>query len=419
MVRVRFYLERRKDKQTGAVRVKGVPIVGHAHYSSRIFVFFTGERIDAKFWDKKEQRVKGGVAGRAQINDNLETQAEKIRKSYKEALTSGTPIDNDLFRNCLNEKLAIASTKKCGFFELWDQYLITRVNQYSKSFTKSLGSARNHFGNFCKMNKISPTFESIDLRMLEGFRDYLVEKCNAQCSTVATNVSRLKFFLVHSHKAGLHNNLSFKNFTVSSHDSEIYFLTWDELMKLYEFQFPRMSLEQVRDAYCFASFTGLRYSDLRNLKNSDIDGDFIRFKTIKTKESNSIPLTEMAKDILKKYADYPGNSALPVISNQKMNERLKVLCKMAGLNSPVTRVKFIGSKRIEKTVPKYSVITAHTARKNFIANALRFGMSSEVIRSISGHKSTKAFSRYYKILDDHKRNELLKYFGNGDSTKLK
>ena len=53
MVRVRFYLERRKDKQTGAVRVKDVPIVGHAHYSSRIFVFFSGERIDAKFWDKK------------------------------------------------------------------------------------------------------------------------------------------------------------------------------------------------------------------------------------------------------------------------------------------------------------------------------------------------------------------------------
>src|ERR1022692_2236969 len=109
MVRVRFYLERRKDKQTGAVRVKDVPIVGHAHYSSRIFVFFTGERIDAQFWDKKEQRVKGGVAGRAQINDNLETQAEKIRKAYKDALTNGTTIDNDLFRNCLNEELAIAS----------------------------------------------------------------------------------------------------------------------------------------------------------------------------------------------------------------------------------------------------------------------------------------------------------------------
>jgi len=41
-------------------------------------------------------------------------------------------------------------------------------------------------------------------------------------------------------------------------------------MKLFQLEIPKKYLEQVRDVFCFTCFTGLSYSDVYNLKKSDI-----------------------------------------------------------------------------------------------------------------------------------------------------
>ena len=43
-------------------------------------------------------------------------------------------------------------------------------------------------------------------------------------------------------------------------------------------------------------------------------------------------------------AHMPGELALPVMSNQKMNDALKILFKHAGLDKPITRTYFAGRK---------------------------------------------------------------------------
>ena len=40
----------------------------------------------------------------------------------------------------------------------------------------------------------------------------------------------------------------------------------------------------------------------------------------------------------------PEELALPVMSNQKMNDALKILFKHAGLDKPITRTYFVGRK---------------------------------------------------------------------------
>ena len=101
----------------------------------------------------------------------------------------------------------------------------------------------------------------------------------------------------------------------------------------------------------------------------------------------------------------------PAISNQKMNTYLKELGKLTELNEPVQIIRFRGSERIEKIVPKYEVLTSHVARKTFITNAMIRGMSTEVIMDITTHHSYKSFQRYFKIVDDHKKSQMDKVFG--------
>jgi integrase len=118
---------------------------------------------------------------------------------------------------------------------------------------------------------------------------------------------------------------------------------------------------------------------------------------------------------LAKYADWPGEEALPVISNQRMNNALKLICKEAGFDALVNIAEKQGNGRIvEKQHPLYELIGCHTCRKSFITISMRLGMQESVIKSISGHsKNSRAFTRYYDIVDGHKQAEMSRIFGEG------
>lgn len=107
-----------------------------------------------------------------------------------------------------------------------------------------------------------------------------------------------------------------------------------------------------------------------------------------------IPLNNFALKILEKYKKLPGGKALPVISNQKMNNYLKEPGQLAELFNPVTTYRFRGGKRLEKTLMKHEVLTTHVMRKTFVTNALSLGMQTATIKEFTGHRSEKDFNQY-------------------------
>jgi integrase len=120
----------------------------------------------------------------------------------------------------------------------------------------------------------------------------------------------------------------------------------------------------VRDVFCFSCLTGLRYSDLKQLKREYIKADEITLTVQKTKEILMIPVTPLAQEILNRYIDqyWP----LPIISNQKINDYIKELCKVAGIVESVEIVHYRGNKREAVIFPKYELIVVHTGRKTFV-----------------------------------------------------
>ena len=74
-------------------------------------------------------------------------------------------------------------------------------------------------------------------------------------------------------------------------------MTWDELNRLKDYQIPKdkQNLERVRDVFLFCCFTSLRFSDVRNLKRSDVKSDHIEVTTVKTADSLSIELNKYSK----------------------------------------------------------------------------------------------------------------------------
>ena len=170
----------------------------------------------------------------------------------------------------------------------------------------------------------------------------------------------------------------------------------------------RSNLEKVKDVFCFCCFTSLRYSDVANLKRSNVFEDYILVTTIKTYDTLRIELNKYSKAILEKYKDeeYENNLALPVISNQKMNDGLKELGELCGINEPVSITYYKGSERIDEVYKKYELLTTHCGRRTFISNAIMLGIPPEVVMKWTGHEDYRTMKPYIAIADKEKKNAM-------------
>lgn len=110
-----------------------------------------------------------------------------------------------------------------------------------------------------------------------------------------------------------------------------------------EITIPRLAL--TRDIFIFCCFTGLAFSDIKELAPEHLATDmqghrWIRKPRQKTGNMCNIPLLEIPEEILKRYRTDPEclahNVLLPVSSNQKMNAYLKELADICGIRKQLT-----------------------------------------------------------------------------------
>lgn len=181
-------------------------------------------------------------------------------------------------------------------------------------------------------------------------------------------------------------------------------------MRVYEVELPE-GLRSVRDIFCFCAFTSLRYSDVQSLRWADVDDDCIRVTTVKTSDALVIELNDYSQELLGRYVDeaYPDDKVFPVPANQTMNEKLKEVCKLCGLNDTIRITEFRNGRRVDRLCPKWSLIGTHAARRTFICNALTLGIAPNVVMRWTGHADYDSMKPYIAIADKVKAKEMSKF----------
>ena len=419
-----FTLESRK--KDGVLITENVPIRMRVNFASKRIEFTTGYRIDAAKWDADKQRVKNGCSNKlkqsaSEINASLleyYTEIQSIFKRFEVEDVMPTPEQIKEAFNALRKPVSEEPKPKkealpCDFFQVFDDFVedCGRQNNWTDSTFEKFAAVKNHLTNF----REGLTFEFFDERGLNDYVGYLRDVKEMRNTTIGKQLSFLKWFLRWAFKKGVHQNNAYDSYKpkLKSTQKKIIFLTWDELNRLREFKIPsnKQALERVRDVFLFQCFTGLRYSDVFNLRRSDIKGDHIEVTTIKTSDSLIIELNNHSKAILDKYKDvaFEDDKVLPVITNQKMNDYLKELAEMAGIDEPIRQTYYKGNERIDEVTPKYALLGTHAGRRTFICNALALGIPPQVVMKWTGHSDYKAMKPYIDIADDIKANAMSKF----------
>lgn len=161
-----------------------------------------------------------------------------------------------------------------------------------------------------------------------------------------------------------------------------------------EITIPRLAL--TRDIFIFCCFTGLAFSDIKELAPEHLATDmqghrWIRKPRRKTGNMCNIPLLKIPEEILKRYRTdsecLAHNVLLPVTSNQKMNVYLKELADICGIRKN---------------------LSTHCARHFFATYTLAHGVSIESVAKMLGHSNTNMTRHYAKVLDQTILREMSK-----------
>jgi len=409
-----FLLDREPGKDDAKLRYR-------IKWYGNIVAFNVGYRVNTEKWSAETQRCKNSTThgknkvSASDINKAIQQMEDIVAEVFRDFESTNTIPTADEFRHAYRVRagkersqaeIATISAICEKFIQVkgrensWTPQTVTKINTVKKHLTDCLGDIPVNNLTTGMMSQI------IDFLILNGHRN----------TTIAKDLNVIKWILRWARHNGYYEgdiHLSFKPKLkgINGRLREVIYLTWDELTHLYSMQIESLALSNVRDVFCFCCFTGLRYSDVATLKKVDVHDTFISVVTEKTDEVIKIELNKYSQSILHKYRDIPlpDDLALPVISNQKMNEHLKDLAKLAGFTQPIRIAYFKGNQRFEDVKPKHDLITTHCGRRTFIVNALYLGIPAEVIMKWTGHSDFDAMKPYVEIVDLLKAREMDKF----------
>ncbi|MCL1665439.1 site-specific integrase [Elizabethkingia ursingii] len=416
-----FALESRKKE--GKAIIENVPIRMRVIYNGQRIEFTTGYRIDTAKWDTAKQRVKNGCTNKLQqsaseINSDLLKYYSDIQDIFKQFEVSDISPSSEQLKKAFNNKYNKNTQQESvntgvSFWKIFDEFVRENgmQNNWTDATYEKFATTKKHLETFDP----DLTFDVLNENKLTEYVIYLRDKKDLRNSTIGKQMGFLKWFLRWGKKKGYNKNLAFETFSpkLKTTQKKVIFLTWSELTQLREYEIPQTKqyLERVRDVFLFQCFTGLRYSDVFNLKRSDIKENHLEITTVKTADSLIIELNNHSKTILEKYNDihFEYDKVLPVITNQKMNDYLKELAELAGIDEPIRETYYKGNERIDVVTPKYTLLGTHAGRRTFICNALSLGIPAQVVMKWTGHSDYKAMKPYVDIADEIRANAMDKF----------
>lgn len=395
----------------------------YRHKNDRL-KYSTGQTITPALWDADAQQ--------ALTNQPTSREREPFRSlnarlsRYRAALTqitnrcqlADTEPTVEEVRSYLDKEFATEKARKpattprtptpvvVGFFEYCERFIeecktgrrLTRDNrQYSIDWIKGVGTMVNHLKQFRAVYPAISGFEGFSMEFYNQFKNHLTAS-NYTKNTIGKLIKNVKIMLKEAYREGVHSNTIFRHedFKKMTEEVDNIYLTDGELQRLYELDLtnnPRLA--SVRDSFLIGCYTGLRFADFMQIHPHNMTNErrLLTIYTQKTGAKVAVPLSPNALVILERH----GYQTPKVLSNQKFNDYLKELARVADLTELVQTTRTKGGRKVTTTREKCELVTTHTARRSFATNAYKAGVSTVDIMKMTGHKTETSFMRYIKV----------------------
>jgi len=356
----------------------------------------TKQKVNPKYWDKDKLRVKStiNVSNHNEINKELSTIEDTLKSIYDkfierfERKPNKDEVKNLFYLEYFQKQPQFKKVKEKTILDYFDDYIETISTSVERSTVQKYIQAKKNFQEFQKLKRRIYNTEMIDLKFRNDYVNFLINVQKYAPTTVYRKMKFLRTVLYFIKEQGITVNPFLDNSKFLTKDVEVdnIALTEKELAEMESLDLSNNKrLEQVRDLFLIACYTGQRFSDLNKIdKNNIIDNEYISIRQQKTKEVITLPLLNSVRKVLEKY-----NYKLPKISNVKFNEYIKEVAEKCD-----TLQRAFSS---EKEIPRFKMISSHTARRTFVTLNYSKGIDLDTLKIGTGHKQTKTLHTYIKM----------------------
>ncbi|HEX8350039.1 MAG TPA: site-specific integrase [Hymenobacter sp.] len=390
---------------------KPTPIFAFLSFDGQRIKVYSGLLILPKKWNKGDQRGQlRGFPENGELNDALDLLEKRLLACYSQHRAQGKLPTIATVRTTalpvLEESEPIPEPAP-SFWHQFDAWIALTRSKGKMRTAQTYVTAVKHLREFEAFTGYAVDFDTITPSFGDRYTDYLLNEADLTDNTINKQVDCLKRFLRYAVERGFTDTTKFERLTWKRKDPDIMTLTAEEVGAIEELDLTEhVRLDNARSLFLLACYTGLRYSDLVSIRKEHLRCATLRLTTLKTCETVTIPLQACAQELITRYLA----GGIRPISNQKLNDYLKEVGQLAGIDSPIEVIRYRGGERVSRTVSKWKKLGCHTGRRTFVTLSLERGLRPEVVMKITGHRDWKSFKRYINITEQAVEREFAKVY---------
>ena len=338
---------------------------------------------DGKAYFRPKRDTNGIIMCRSQKDQEACIFADNVRNLRQHE------YDNQaLYTETDAEQAAQNERSRCDFIKYFEELKEKRHKNSSKSIQVNWNRELALLKLYTEGKAMY--FGDIDLNLIEDYKDYLINapQGGSKGGIISRNTASTYFSIF---KAALHQafidgyltiDLAAKSKNIYFEESQREYLTLEELNKLASTPCDSPILKR---AALFSALTGLRHSDIKQLKWKDLVKDQEHYRILftqqKTKGVEYMPISDQAYQLCGERGDY----------DRLIFEGLQ---DPSWISRPVAR--WVEAAGITKH------ITFHCFRHTYATLQLTSGTDIYTVSKMLGHKKVTTTQIYAKIVDEKK-----------------
>lgn len=411
-----FYL-----RPGGGDKPKPINLKYYSRSSRKNFEYATRQKILASHWDQASQSPTRDPKGRMRKED---------KTIYESILPYAAFLKYTISRFTRENKLLSVEALRYEFDAKFNREkkpkalqqkvpetleLFIKIKTDNKALEESslqkYKTLLLHIENFEMKNNKPLKLDGLNSEFYTEFVLYCRKDLKLQDNTLARYIMSLKSFLRWADENGYQVDPAYRDYKRIDLTSVTFALNEEEVLMLYEYNYPEEELRRSVDVFTFGCYTGQMYTDLKEIRKENIVNGIVYLKQQKSKNMEvqtevEIPLNKIASKILMKYS-----YRLPYISIQRFNSDLKEAAKLAGFNELTEKTIQIGAKNYIERIEKWQRISSNIMRRTFVKMSLDKGMSLNEIAMITGHRHLSSLRQYDKTSIEQLRTKVYSAYG--------
>jgi len=403
---------------------------------NNVFELNTGFSINPKDWSEATGLPKQNNPENKLLNNDLKKLDSFITKNLNTDLGKSVLIDSNWLESKINDCFSRVVKTDAGLLINHIQYIIDNANTrkvknkigLSPSTIKNYTLFRNIILEYQKKIKKQILFIEITKPFVDKFTNWLINTKNYSTNYAGKQLEILKTVCIDAEKNEIQVTPYSKIipfFRESEKDRYIQTLSFDELELIKNVDLSNIeqlnqfkkdnpdltknlsitpeSLNNVRNWILLGCEIGQRGGDLLEITHENIrcNGKGYLVDIIQQKTNKNVTVPIIAPHVI----DIIENSLPKKIQHQKLNEYVKVVCKLAEITEVVKGTK-LNTKTNRKELdyyPKYELISSHCFRRSFASNYYK-KIPTAILINITGHSKESLFLTYINKREDKDAN---------------